>query len=105
MRLLSCVSFDKITDFFCNSFNKNSYVYLELQVEKYYSVVGILEKWNESLEVMEHYIPFISQMSLQLTNFTCKISQKKKPKTISNQKCQRNIRSDSCQFYSGDRFL
>ena len=26
-------------------------------VEKYYSVVGILEKWNESLEVMEHYIP------------------------------------------------
>merc|ERR1712008_62529 len=26
-------------------------------VEKYYSVVGILEKWNESLQVMEHYIP------------------------------------------------
>ena len=26
-------------------------------VERYYSVVGILEKWNESLELFEHYVP------------------------------------------------
>ena len=26
-------------------------------VEKYFAVVGILEKWNESLEVLEHYVP------------------------------------------------
>ena len=26
-------------------------------VEKYYSVVGILEKWTETLKVLEHYIP------------------------------------------------
>ena len=27
-------------------------------VEKYYSVVGVLELWNETLETLEHYIPF-----------------------------------------------
>ena len=26
-------------------------------VEKYYAVVGILEKWHESLELMERYVP------------------------------------------------
>ena len=26
-------------------------------VEKYYAVIGILEKWQESLQVFEHYIP------------------------------------------------
>ena len=27
-------------------------------VEKYYSVVGVLELWNETLQTLEHYIPF-----------------------------------------------
>ena len=26
-------------------------------VEKYYSVVGIIEKWQESLQLLEHYVP------------------------------------------------
>ena len=26
-------------------------------VEKYFAVVGILEMWQESLQVMEHYVP------------------------------------------------
>lgn len=29
----------------------------KINVERYFSVVGILEKWNESLEVLEHYVP------------------------------------------------
>ena len=90
LRLLSCVSFDKITYFFCNSFNKNSYVYLELQVERYYSVVGILEKWNESLEVMEHYIPRF------FTNVTTayKLYMQDKPKNKNNikQKVSKKIK-------------
>ena len=59
---------------------KNSYVYLELQVEKYYSVVGILEKWKESLEVMEHYVPRF------FTNVTTayKLYMKDKPKNKNN---------------------
>ena len=57
-----------------------SYVYLELQVEKYYSVVGILEKWKESLEVMEHYVPRF------FTNVTTayKLYMKDKPKNKNN---------------------
>ena len=59
---------------------KNLYVYLELQVEKYYSVVGILEKWKESLEVMEHYVPRF------FTNVTTayKLYMKDKPKNKNN---------------------
>ena len=74
----------KLHIFFCNSFNKNSYVYLELQVEKYYSVVGILEKWNESLEVMEHYIPRF------FTNVTTayKLYMQDKPKNKNNIKAK-----------------
>jgi hypothetical protein len=42
----------------CDNFGSEDGLKLaKSNVEKYYSVVGILEKWNESLEVMEHYIP------------------------------------------------
>jgi len=53
-------------------------------VEKYYSVVGILEKWNESLEVMEHYIPRF------FTNVTTayKLYMQDKPKNKNNIKAK-----------------
>ena len=44
---------------FCNSFGSREALELAKQnVEKYYSVVGVLEKWTESLQVFEKYVPF-----------------------------------------------
>ena len=43
----------------CNKFgSKKGMVIAKENVEKYYSVVGVLEKWTETLEVFEHYVPF-----------------------------------------------
>ena len=37
-------------------------------VEKYYSVVGIMERWQESLELFEHYIPAYFKNAKQIYN-------------------------------------
>lgn len=35
-------------------------------VEKYYAVVGILERWDESLQVFEHYVPAFFKDALKV---------------------------------------
>lgn len=42
----------------CNVFgNPAALSIAKNNVEKYYAVVGILERWNESLQVLEQYVP------------------------------------------------
>ena len=37
-------------------------------VEKYYAVVGIMERWQESLELFEHFVPSYFENAKQVYN-------------------------------------
>ena len=44
---------------FCKEFGSREALELaKSNVEKHYSVVGVLEQWNESLKVFEAYVPY-----------------------------------------------
>ena len=45
-------------DRICNEFgSREALNQAKLNVEKYFAVVGLLEEWDKSLEVMENYVP------------------------------------------------
>ena len=45
-------------------------------VEKYYAVVGILERWEESLQLFEHYVPAYFRNARKIFNGVYKTNEK-----------------------------
>ena len=46
--------------------NKEVLEAAKANVEKYYSVVGVTELWDETLEVLEHQLPFFFKGNFQI---------------------------------------
>ena len=60
-------------------------------VEKYYAVVGILERWDETLQVFEHYVPAFFK---GVTSVYSKMKVKQTNKTLIKPKLPSKIRNE-----------
>ena len=57
----------------CDSFESSSALKIaKNNVEKYFAVVGIMERWQESLQLFEHYVPAYFRNARKIFNSTYK---------------------------------